>query len=115
MVTLKYIHCLFHVGASCLLAPQLIYSSQERSGGSCVHLTMPKVQAVLERGGLIQSRWRLVISEYNSVRAELLNSPVLEETNLMLYLINETTLGKWFKNKLRHDDITLLMSEAYDQ
>ena len=51
MVTLKYIHCLFHVGASCLLAPQLIYSSQERSGGSCVHLTMPKVQAVLERGG----------------------------------------------------------------
>ena len=44
-----------------------------------------------------------------------LNSPVFEETNLMLYLINKTTLVKWFKNKVRHDDITLLMSEAYDQ
>ena len=55
------------------------------------------------------SRWRLIISEYNSIRARLLNSSVLEETNLMLYSINETTLIKWFKNEVRRDEITLLM------
>ena len=56
-----------------------------------------------------KSRWRLIISEYNSIRARLLNSPVLEDTNLMLYSINETTLIKWFKNEVRRDEITLLM------
>ena len=56
-----------------------------------------------------KSRWKLIISEYNSVRARLLNSPVLEETNLMLCSINETTLIKWFKNEVRRDEITLLM------
>ena len=58
---------------------------------------------------MYKSRWRLIISEYNSIRARLLNSPVLEETNLMLYSINETTLIKWFKNEVRRDEITLLM------
>ena len=56
-----------------------------------------------------KSRWKLIISEYNSIRARILNSPVLEETNLMLYSINETTLIKWFKNEVRRDEITLLM------
>ena len=56
-----------------------------------------------------KSRCRLIISEYNNIRARLLNSPVLEDTNLMLYSINETTLIKWFKNEVRRDEITLLM------
>ena len=77
-----------------------------------MHLTMPKVQAVLERGGFSpDGGW----SSLSTTVSEQLNSPVLEETNLMLYLINKTTLVKWFKNKVQHDDITLLMSEAYDQ
>ena len=43
------------------------------------------------------SRWRLILSEYNSIRTRLLNSQtLLEGTNLALYTINETTLhGKW--------------------
>ena len=50
------------------------------------------------------------MSEYNSVRARLLNSQaLLEGTNLMLYTINETTLVKWFKASSRRNEIKLLM------
>ena len=56
------------------------------------------------------SRWKLILSEYNSVRARLLNSQVLlEGTNLMLYAINQTTLVRWHKNSSRRDEIRLLM------
>ena len=56
------------------------------------------------------SRWKLIISEYNSVRARLLNSQaLLEGTNLMLYTINQTTLVRWHKNSSRRDEIRLLM------
>ena len=39
------------------------------------------------------SRWKLVLQDYNSIRARLFNSErVLEETDLALYVINQTTL-----------------------
>ena len=39
------------------------------------------------------SRWELVVSEYNSIRARLYNSQaLLEGTNLMLYSINQGVL-----------------------
>lgn len=39
------------------------------------------------------SRWKLVVSEYNTIRARLYNSQaLLEGTNLMLYNINEGVL-----------------------
>lgn len=39
------------------------------------------------------SRWKLILSEYNSIRNRLFNSQaLLEGTNLVLYAINETTL-----------------------
>lgn len=56
------------------------------------------------------SRWKLILSEYNQLRARLLNSqPLLDDTNMMLYSINETTLTRWFKNKTRIDEIRNLM------
>lgn len=60
-----------------------------------------------------KSRWKLIISEYSSIRARLLNSPVLEEINLMLYSINQTTLVKWFKDEVRRQEITLLMQGLF--
>ena len=39
------------------------------------------------------SRWKLVLKDYNALRAQLFNSAgLLEETNLALYVINQTTL-----------------------
>jgi len=56
------------------------------------------------------SRWKCILSEYNSVRARLLNSQaLLEGTNLVLYTVNETTLLHWYKNSVRRDEIKLLM------
>lgn len=55
------------------------------------------------------TRWRLVISDYNSIRARLLNTSALEGTNLVLYNINETTLVKWYKNDVRRDEIRMLL------
>ena len=56
------------------------------------------------------SRWRLILSEYNAVRARLLNSHrLLEDTNLTLFTINEKTLVSWFKVTVRRDEIKVLM------
>ena len=55
------------------------------------------------------TRWRLVISDYNSIRARLLNTSALEGTNLVLYTINETTLVKWYKDDVRRDEIRMLL------
>ena len=39
------------------------------------------------------SRWKLVLKEYNAIRSRLYNSSdLLEETKLVLYVINQTTL-----------------------
>lgn len=54
----------------------------------CDSITQPR-----KRCGVYTSRWKLVLSAYNSVRARLLNSQaLLESTNLQLYTINEATL-----------------------
>ena len=56
------------------------------------------------------SRWRLVLSEYNNIRARLLNSQaLLEGTNLVLFTINEATLVRWYKNSTRVSEIRTLM------
>ena len=45
------------------------------------------------RGGAYTSRWKLVLSEYNSIRLRLFNSQaLLEGTKLMLFNINEGVL-----------------------
>ena len=55
------------------------------------------------------SRWAMVISDYNSIRARLLNTSALEGINLALFSINETTLTKWYKDDVRRDEIRQLM------
>ena len=54
------------------------------------------------------TRWRLVISDY-SIRARLLNTTALEDTNLILYHINETTLITWYKTDMWRDEIRMLL------
>ena len=61
----------------------------------CILLCAQYPQPRRERGQRPRytSRWKLVLSAYNAIRARLLNSQaLLEETNLVLYTINETTL-----------------------
>ncbi|PIK44872.1 hypothetical protein BSL78_18257 [Apostichopus japonicus] len=56
------------------------------------------------------SRWRLILSEYNKVRQRLLNSEdLLEGTELVLLHLNEATLTRWFKEKTRRDEVTMLL------
>ena len=55
------------------------------------------------------TRWRLVISDYKSIRARLLNTTALDGVNLVLFTINETTLVKWYMNDVRRDEIRMLM------
>ena len=39
------------------------------------------------------SKWKLILKDYSALRARLYNSSgLLEETNLALYVINQTTL-----------------------
>ena len=73
------------------------------------------------------SRWKLILSEYNCIRARLYNSQaLLEGTNLMLYNLNEGVLvillrilklhytyfcvqTRWYKNTVRRDEIAMLL------
>ncbi|KAK3720983.1 hypothetical protein QZH41_018540, partial [Actinostola sp. cb2023] len=55
------------------------------------------------------SRWRLVLSAYNSIRARVFNSQSLEDTNFQLYHINESTLMNWYKDRVRRDEVKVLM------
>ncbi|XP_071834946.1 uncharacterized protein, partial [Apostichopus japonicus] len=49
-------------------------------------------------------------SEYNKVRQRLLNSEdLLEGTELVLFHLNETTLTRWYNEKTRRDEVTMLL------
>lgn len=76
----------------------------------CDRITQARREPFLHGRPVYTSRWKLVLSAYNSVRARLLNSQeLLEGTNMVLYNINEATLVKWYKNSIRRNEITLLM------
>lgn len=54
--------------------------------------------------------WKQIIEGYNEVRACLLNSQsLLEETNLVLFPINEATLSKWHKGVTRMNEVKMLL------
>ena len=81
----------------------------------CIHLCTrhphPRREAVGHaRRRAYTSRWKLVLSDYNSLRSRLHNShALLEGTNLVLFTINEATLVRWYKNTTRREEITTLM------
>ena len=62
----------------------------------CLHLCdrYPQAKTVVGASGKrYTSRWKLIISAYSGIRARLCNSyKLLEETNIHLFNINETTL-----------------------
>ena len=80
----------------------------------CIHLSerYPWAQRQVEASGRrgYTSRWRLILAEYSALRARLLNSHYLiENTNMALYVINEATLRMWFKDKVRREEVRLLL------
>ena len=80
----------------------------------CIRLCekFPNTRKRRSEGGkfVYMSRWRLVLSKYNSIRARLFNSQaLLEGTNLVQFTINEATLVRWFKNSTRISEIRSLM------
>ena len=63
----------------------------------CILLTEkhpnPRRRSLPGQRRVFTSRWKLVLSEYNSIRDRIFNSQaLLDETSLALYAINETTL-----------------------
>lgn len=85
-------------------------SRQDRVAEALFNLLCRQSRKGVDSGKVVyRFRWRLIIADYNNIRVRLINSPVLEDTNLMLYSINETTVIKWFKNEVRRHEITLLM------
>ena len=80
----------------------------------CLHLCdrHPQAKTTVSSSGKRQStsRWKLIISDYTSIRNRLCNSyRLLEDTNITLFNINETTLVGWYKNAMRRDEIKMLM------
>ena len=74
----------------------------------CDRITQPTKEKTSGRLVYI-SRWKRILSEYNSVRARMRNSEELEGVNLVLYTVNETSLVRWYKDQTRRDEIKILM------
>jgi hypothetical protein len=76
----------------------------------CDKITQP-TRNKLPSGRLVYvSRWKAILSEYNNIRARLLNShALLERTGLTLYNINESTLTRWYKNMSRVQEVRTLL------
>lgn len=76
----------------------------------CETITQPHRERHYGQRECYTSRWKLILEEYNCVRARLLNSAaLLEGTDLALFPINETTLVRWYKNTTRTNEVKLLL------
>ena len=74
------------------------------------HLIQSNGKMTLADGRKVNvSRWKLILQEYQKVRARVLNSEELEKTGIALFPINESFLQDWFKKSERRDQVTLLM------
>ena len=76
----------------------------------CDKITQPTKNKLPSGRQAYVSRWKAILSEYNNIRARLLNShTLLEKTALTLYHINESTLIKWYKNTSRVQEVRTLL------
>ncbi len=74
----------------------------DKYGASVRHVNRKKVS--------VTSRWKQVLEAYRSVRGRLLNSSrLLEDTNLVLFNINEATLVRWYKGTTRINEVKMLL------
>lgn len=56
------------------------------------------------------SKYQLILAEYNKLRGCIFNSEKLqEETNLVLFSGNESSLKTWYKNSVRRDEVKILL------
>ena len=81
------------VKAVCILLCQKHPESQRTSGAGKAMLLVKLLNVGGQRRTYL-SRWKLILSDYNALRARLFNSPGLleEPVPLALYTINQTTL-----------------------
>ena len=72
--------------------------------------TQPRREVDEQGKAKFTSRYKLVLSAYNAIRARVLNSTsIMQGTKLMLINLNEYTLLRWYKNSSRRDESRLLM------
>ena len=95
-------------------SPALPPSRNRIVGDICIHLykeiTSHCTSSRPVGGSRYDSRWKLIIQEYNYIRGQLFNS---SPTNLTLFNISETSLQLWYKNKTRTEEVlTLLQGKA---
>ena len=76
----------------------------------CKNIIQPHRERCYGQQERYTSRWKLILREYNCVKAHLLNSvALLEGTDLVLFPINKTTLVRWYKNITRTNEMKLLL------
>ena len=76
----------------------------------CEEISSASTKQNIDGSRNYHSRWRLILKSYNTIRARLFNSRTLmDQTNLTLFNINETTLRLWFKEKTRREEVLMLL------
>ena len=83
--------------------------SLRRFAYGCVIKSQP-TKSKLPSRRQVTSRWKAVLSEYNNIRVQCLNSEALSErTGLTLFHIIETTVIKWYKDTSRVSEVRTLL------
>jgi len=78
----------------------------------CIHLCKSITNHTSSRSdgsNRYDSRWKLIVQEYNYIRGRLFNSNLTESTELTLINISQTALRIWHKNQTRQEEILTLM------
>ncbi|MCJ8732679.1 hypothetical protein PDJAM_G00214140 [Pangasius djambal] len=56
------------------------------------------------------TRWSLILHDYRRIRQLILNNgAIIQSTNLQLVEVNQTTLVQWHNERVRRQDLTLLL------
>lgn len=56
------------------------------------------------------TRWTLILHDYGMIRQLILNNEaIMQNTNLQLVEVNQTTLVQWHNNRVRRQDLSVLL------
>ncbi|KAB5528391.1 hypothetical protein PHYPO_G00139690 [Pangasianodon hypophthalmus] len=78
--------------------------------GGHFHQTLQDSQKSEEEGQGSLTRWSLILYDYRRIQQLILkNGAIIQSTNLHLVEVNQTTLVQWNNERVRRQDLTLLL------
>lgn len=66
--------------------------------------------APVRRGSHTDSRWSLILRDYHNIRQLVVsNALVMQQTNMQLVMVNQTTLTQWHNKRQKRQEVSVLL------